>query len=442
MLKRKALEKIKHWKQTKTRQALLVSGVRQAGKTFLIRRFARENYENVVEINLIENPGAAEGFDAAHSASALFTVITAFAEEPLVPGKTVIFIDEVQECKEAVTAVKFLVDEYGGDYDFILSGSLLGVELHNIRSAPVGYLTIAQMFPLDFEEFCWARGVSELAIDEARRAFEGLRPVDASIDARLTNAFHEYLVVGGMPDAVQAFAVSKNLQDVRSIQNDIVNLYRYDISKYAGKRARTVRRVFDLIPAELNTQGKRFALAHIEDKAGRFSKYENDFAWLVDAGVALPAYNVDEPSYPLELAADSSFFKLFLSDVGLLTCMCGMDIVRDLASGRTDVNFGALYENYVAQEFAAHGLCHPTPSFHLFFFRNKKVGELDFLYEKDARVVPVEVKSGKSYKRHSALTRALATPNYGIESAYVLHEGNIEADGKTVYLPMYMTMFL
>lgn len=440
MLKRKALDKFREWKRLKTKQALLVSGARQVGKTFLIRHFIREEYENAVEINLIETAGAAEAFSSAASADALFLRITAFATGELAPGKTAIFIDEVQECPEIATMLKFLVDKHG-EYDFIVSGSLLGVELKGVRSVPVGYLRAVQMFPLDFEEFCWALGVPSPVIGEARSALAENRPVDEFVDRRLAEAFHTYLVVGGMPDAVQAFADTGDLQRARALQVDIVNLLRRDISRYAGARERQVRSIFDLIPAELNTQGKRFALAHIEGES-RFSKYDNDFAWLVDAGVALPAYNVEAPSYPLELAADSSYFKLFLCDVGLLTCMCGMDVVRGILSSRADVNYGSIYENYVAQEMAAHGLCHPSPAFHLFFFRSRKVGELDFLFEKDARVVPVEVKSGKSYKRHSALSAALRTSNYGIGSAVVLHEGNLETAGNVRYLPMYMAGLL
>lgn len=442
MLKRKALAKLQDWKTQKTKQALLVAGIRQAGKTYLIREFAKETYDNIVEINLIENPSAAEAFSQANDADALFLRIAAFANTELAPSKTVIFIDEIQECQNIATLIKFLVDKYGDSYDFILSGSLLGVELRDIRSVPVGYLSVIQMFPLDFEEFCWAKGINGPVIQEVSKALEEKRPIDTYVDKRLADTFHEYLIVGGMPDVVQAYCNSNNLQQVRMLQESIINLYRQDISKYAKEQARTVRKIFDLIPQELNSQGKRFALAHIEDQNARFTKYDNDFAWLVDAGVALPAYNVAVPTYPLELEANSSFFKLFLADTGLLTCMCGMDIVRDLLSDRSDVNYGSLYENYVAQELTAHGLCHPAPAFHLFFYRSRKIGELDFLIETNNRVVPIEVKSGKSYKRHSALSNALSTPNFGIEQAIVLHEGNIEIEGSVTYLPMYTTMFL
>lgn len=442
LLKRKALQEMLKWKRSKGKQALLVTGARQVGKTFLIRQFMRENYESCVEINLLESEDALLAFASPKSPEGVFLRISAFARQELIPGKTAIFIDEVQESKEIVTALKFLVDRYGDDYDFIVSGSLLGVELQSVRSLPVGYLSIIEMYPLDFEEYCWAQGVSSLLIDEVASAYRDLRPVDDLVHNRLMDEFHHYLLSGGMPDAVSSLLQTHNMQEVRARQRDITDLYRLDISKYAGDRARTVRRIFDLIPAELNTQSKRFAFGHIEGES-RFDRYNNDFMWLVDAGIAIPACNVDEPRYPLELSADSSYFKLFLCDVGLLTYLAGMDVVLDLLLDRTDINFGSIYENYVAQELVARGLCHPSPDCHVFFYRSRKLGELDFVFEDaEHRAVPLEVKSGKSYRRHSALSRTLEIENYGIERAIVLHEGNVEVDGKVAYLPMYMTMVL
>lgn len=443
MLKRKAMQELVDWKAHRSGHALLVTGARQVGKTHLIRQFAHEQYASFAEINLIEQPLAREAFERATNAEALFLRMTAFAETELVPHETLIFIDEIQECNfDIVTALKFLIDRYGNEYDFVFSGSLLGVELQNVRSLPVGYLSIVEMYPLDLEEFFWARGVGSYAIDEARRAFLEMTPVDEFVDLRLREVFHQYLLVGGMPDAVSAFVDEGNLQRVMAVQADILNLYRRDISKYAGGQARTVRRIFDLVPSELATQSKRFTLSHIEGNS-RFDRYDNGITWLVDAGVSLMVRNVAEPRYPLELSADASFFKLFMNDVGLLSCACGVSVVREMLSGRSDVNYGSIYENFVAQELAAHGLASSAPDPHLYFFRNRRVGELDFLVEwPRARVLPIEVKSGKTYKRHSALSTALATENWGIERAVVLCEGNVEVAGPIAYLPPYMTMFI
>lgn len=441
-LRRKAFDQLLAWKNDSDRKALLVTGARQTGKTFLIREFAAQQYQHLVEINLLEQVEARQAFDQAKDAQSLFLRIAAFANAPLVPHQTLVFLDEIQECKDIITPLKFLIEHYGDSYDFVVSGSLLGVELTSIRSFPVGYLRIVEMFPLDFEEFCWTQGISELLINEARDAFLQHRPVDAAVDARLADAFHTYLIVGGMPDAVQTYLNTTDIQAVQRVQTDILNLYRLDISKYAANRARIVRRVFDLIPAELNSQGKRFIVSHIEGSA-RFNRYDNDVMWLSDAGVALITQNVDEPRYPLELGANPSFFKLYLSDVGLLCAACGLEVVRDLLHDRSDINYGSIYENYVAQELVAHGLCSPAPDRHLYFFRNRKLGELDFLIEwPRGRVTPLEVKSGKSYQRHSALSAALATDNYHLSCGLVLHEGNVEHVGAVYYLPMYMTMFL
>lgn len=433
MLRRKALTQFETWFKTRTKQALLVTGARQVGKTFLIREFARSHWEHVVEINFLENTDARAAVETATNSTELFMRLTVFANAPLVPGKTVFFLDEIQECKEAVTAIKFLMERE--DFDYILSGSMLGVELKGIASAPVGFLSTVKMYPLDFEEYCWANGLDENVIDMARCAFEKKQPLDEFVHKRLLSLFHRYLISGGMPDAVSSFAESDDIAQARTAQEAIVTQYRWDISKYADNRARVVRRIFDLMPTEISQQDKRFVVRDVEGDS-HFDRYDNDFMWLTDANVALPTYNVREPRYPLAVNLESAKFKLFSSDVGLLTYQCGMDVVRGILGDRPDINFGAIYENAVAQELAAHGHS-------LYYFKARNVGELDFVIQtSEGRVVPVEVKSGKGYKRHSALTHALSTPNYGIEEAIVLCEGNIEVSDQISYLPVYLAMFL
>lgn len=433
MLRRKALTQFETWFKTRTKQALLVTGARQVGKTFLIREFARSHWEHVVEINFLENTDARAAVETATNSTELFMRLTVFANAPLVPGKTVFFLDEIQECKEAVTAIKFLMERE--DFDYILSGSMLGVELKGIASAPVGFLSTVKMYPLDFEEYCWANGLDENVIDAARCAFEKKQPLDEFVHKRFLSLFHQYLISGGMPDAVSSFAESDDIARARTAQEAIVTQYRWDISKYADNRARVVRRIFDLMPSEISQQDKRFVVRDVEGDS-HFDRYDNDFMWLTDANVALPTYNVREPRYPLAVNLESAKFKLFSSDVGLLTYQCGMDVVRGILGDRPDINFGAIYENAVAQELEAHGHS-------LYYFKARNVGELDFVIQaSEGRVIPIEVKSGKGYKRHSALTHALSTPNYGIEEAIVLCEGNIEVSDQISYLPVYLAMFL
>lgn len=433
MLKRKALDRLEEWYRTRTKQALLVTGARQVGKTYLIRHFAAAHWENVVELNFYDNTEARRAVESATNSSELFMRLTAFADVPLVPGKTVFFLDEIQECKEAVTAIKFLMERK--EYDFILSGSMLGVELKGIASAPVGYLNTVKMFPLDFEEYCWANGVAPEVVDVARAAFEERRTVDEFVHGRLLSLYHRYLISGGMPDAVLAFVGSDDVTRARTAQEAIVTQYRWDIGKYAGNRSRVVRRIFDLMPSEISRQDKRFTIRDVEGDS-HFDRYDNDFMWLTDANAALATYNVTEPRYPLATNMESPKFKLFSSDVGLLTYQCGLDVVRGILGSRPDINYGAIYENAVAQELAAHG-------HGLYYFKNRSVGELDFVVQTPAgRVVPVEVKSGKGYARHSALRKALETPNYGIEEAVVLCEDNVSVDGAVAYCPAYMATFL
>ena len=434
MLKRKAMELLENWLRLKTaKQALLVTGARQVGKTYLIREFAKRHYENLAEVNLFENEEAKAALGSATSSRELFLRLSAYVEGELRPGSTLVFIDEVQECPNVVTMIKFLLERE--DFDYVLSGSMLGVELKCVRSLPVGYLSTVNMFPLDFEEFCWACDIAEDVLGEARDAYIERRPVDDFVNRRLLSAFHEYLMVGGMPAAVEAFSRTANMQEVRARQKEIVEWYREDIAKYAGDSTLVVKCIFDLIPHELSSQNKRFVAKSIEGKAS-IERYENDFLWLVDANVGLASYNVSEPRAPLAISMSTKLFKLFLCDVGLLTYQCGMQVVRDMAAGRTDIMYGALYENAVAQELAAH----EVP---LFYYKNERVGEVDFVlpWALDS-VMPVEVKSGKTYKRHSALTKLLKVENYGIDRALVLYEGNVQVDGPVAYLPIYMAMFL
>ncbi|EUB30512.1 PF13635 domain protein [Olsenella uli MSTE5] len=318
------------------------------------------------------------------------------------------FIDEVQECSEVVTFIKYLVEREG--FTFILSGSLLGVELDNARPLPVGYLSVLDMHPLDFEEFCWGLGVGEEALCHARDCFAESRPVIEPVHQRMLSLFHLYLMVGGMPAAVTRFLETGSIAEVKKVQDDIVRLYRADISKYARSRRLVIREIFDQIPSQLDSQSKRFNFSALAPK-GTYERYQEDFMWIVDAGVANAVVNVTEPRHPLKMAENRAFFKLFANDVGLLSAMCGMEVPKGIVSDNLGVNYGSIYENAIAQELKAHG-------HRLRFFRKKGVGELDFVTErKGCHVLPIEVKSGKTYKRHSALDNVMKVENYRIDQA-------------------------
>jgi len=418
------------------KRALLVTGARQTGKTFSIRRVAKEIFEHVVEVNFIESPEAKAIFANPRNAQEILLRLSAFSKEPMVPSKTLIFLDEVQECKEIVTAIKFLVGE--GSYRYVMSGSLLGIELKDIRSIPVGYMSVLEMYPLDLEEFAYAVGIGDDVILHLQECFQQTKPVDNFIHQRMLELMRHYLLVGGMPAVVQTYVDTNNVRNIVAAQQDVINTYKLDISKYAEEKKLQIDEIYELIPAELNAKNKRFILKGLNEKA-RFHRYENDFLWLKDAGVAIPVYNVEEPTLPLLLGKQRNLLKLFLNDVGLLAAMYGNQIQMRLFSGDININNGAIYENFVAQELCAHGL---AANHSLYYFNSKKQGELDFVIEYENHVLPIEVKSGKDYARHNALSNVLSNVDYDIPRAFVLCQDNIRTKGKIVYFPIYMTMFL
>ena len=435
MVERKVDKQIRYF-FLNDRRALLVTGARQVGKTFTIRQIGKECFDNVVEINFIEQPEAIELFNGQKGAKDLLMRLSALTRKPLVPGKTLIFFDEVQRCKEIVTAIKFLVEE--GSYKYVMSGSLLGVELNDLRSVPVGYMDEIEMYPLDLLEFFKAIGVSDEVVDHLRECFEKKSPVDDFVHQRMLDALRLYLIVGGMPAVVQKYLDTNNLRKVCEEQRGIIRTYKKDITQYAAEHKLQIEEIYDLIPSELNAKNKRFILKELNEKA-RFSKYENSFLWLKDAGVAIPTYNVEEPRVPLLLNKQRNLFKLFLNDVGLLAAMYGGNIQTRLLSKDANINYGAVFENLVAQELYAHGF---APDHFLYFFNSKKQGELDFVLEYDNRVLPIEVKSGKDYARHNALSNVMDNPEYDIPQAYVFCNENVQVKERVAYLPIYMIAFL
>ena len=434
MINRKAYHFLRDF-FTNEKRALLVTGARQVGKTFTVRKIGKEIFEQVVEINFIEQPDAVELFSHPKSAEEILMRISAFTSKKLIPGKTLIFFDEVQECDEMVTAIKFLVDE--GSYRYVMSGSLLGVELKDLRSVPVGYMGELEMYPLDLEEFARAVGIGDEVLEHLKDCYEGQKPVDEFIHKRMVELVRLYMIVGGMPAAVQKYLDTNNLRNVLNEQRDIIRTYKRDITKYEKEHKLQIEEIYNLIPSELNAKNKRFILKELGEKA-RFARYESGFLWLKDAGVALPTYNVEAPTMPLLLNKQRNLFKLFLNDVGLLAAMYGGDIQVRLLNN-LNVNYGAAFENLVAQELYAHGF---AIDHDLFYFNSKKQGELDFVVEYQGEVLPIEVKSGKDYERHRALSNIIDNEEYAIPKAFVFCQENTQIKGRLVYPPIYMIMFL
>lgn len=430
MLKRKIDNYIRNYYKT-ARNALLVTGARQTGKTFSIREFGK-TFKSFIEINFVDNPEAAEAFRDAKGSADILLRLSAITSVPLIKGETLIFFDEVQKCPEIVTAVKFLVDE--GSYRYILSGSLLGVSLKDLRSEPVGYMGVVDMYPLDFEEFISAVGISGNVIGALRNSWENRIPVDGFLHTKMMELFRLYLVTGGMPAVVSKYLESNNLQEVMAIQQDIIRLYKRDIAQYDPDNKLYIEDIFDLIPPELNAKNKRFILKRLNENA-KFERFRNSFLWLKNAGVAIPVYNVEEPKMPLLLARSRNLFKLFQSDIGLLAAQYAEGIQLRIIKGDKDINFGSIYENAVAQELTAHGL---TP----YYYNNKKRGEIDFVIETGGKILPIEVKSGKDYETHHALSNIMDCGEYELDEAIVLNNENLYVKGKVTYAPIYMIMFL
>ena len=369
MLKRKIDTYLTNYYAT-NRNALLITGARQIGKTYSIREFGR-TFKSFIEINFLENPDAVALFKGAKNSSDILLRLSAITTKPLIKGETLIFFDEVQKCPDIVTAIKFLVDE--GSYRYILSGSLLGVELNDLRSEPVGYMGVKDMYPMDFEEFISCVGINQQVIDSLRTAWQSRTPVDEFVHSKIMELFRLYLVVGGMPAAVSKYIETNNLQEVMAVQKDIIKLYKRDIAQYDSNNKLSIEEIFDLIPPELNAKNKRFILKRLNENA-KFERYQNSFLWLKNAGVALPVYNIEEPKLPLLLSRSRNLFKLFQSDIGLLAAQYAEGIQLRIISGDKSINFGSVFENAVAQELVAHGI-------DVYYYNNKKRGELDFVIE-------------------------------------------------------------
>lgn len=415
------------------KQAVMLTGARQTGKTFAIRRLGNTQFKHFIEINFLETPDAKLIFGkGVNGASEILLRLSTFTDKPMVKGETLIFFDEVQECPECVTMMKFLVDD--ASYRYALSGSLLGVELKDLRSEPVGYIDVKDVFPLDFEEFIKALGVKENVMKHLQECFEQKVSVDAVVHERVMKLFQLYLIVGGMPAAVSKYLETNNLRDVDVEQQSILHLYHRDIAKYDPAHKLYIQEIFDLIPSELDAKNKRFILKNLNEHF-KFSRYENSFLWLKDAGVAYPTYNIVEPVLPLKLNEQRNLFKLFHNDVGLLCSQYADGIQLKMLSGEVNMNYGAVYENAVAQELAAHGFC-------LYYFNSKKQGELDFVVKYHGAVLPIEVKSGKDYSVHSALDNVMNTNQYQIPEAIVLCNDNVSIKNRITYYPIYMTLFL
>ncbi len=432
MLKRKIIKKLEAWKETIANKALLIKGARQVGKTTVVRQFAKANYKNFVEINFEQMPVAKQAFEGNLDARTILLNLSAMGFGPLEPGKTLIFFDEIQSCPKARTAIKFLVED--GQYDYIESGSLLGINYKDVSSYPVGFEHELDMYPLDFEEFLWACNISDEVVSMLKDCYASIRPVPDFLHQQIMDRYRQYLVVGGMPEVVATYISNEDFGKTITNQKDILAGYRNDISKYAGNDKMLVKSVFDAIPGQLSKQDKRFVLASIEKNASR-RKYGAPTQWLVDAGMAYYSFNVGSLELPFPSHENMRLYKLFFVDSGLMCAMVLNGIQAKVLTGDIFVNEGALAENYVAGELAKHGVS-------LNYYDRKSKHELDFVFPEDDKITILEVKSGKDYKKHVSLDMAQSLFSEKINRRIVMSCNNLEVEDGVLYLPFYMSMFI
>ena len=431
-LKRKILSQLEEWKRGTQNKALLIKGARQVGKTTIVRQFAKANYKHFVEINFEQKPLAKQAFDGNLDARTVLINLSAMGFGPLEPGKTLIFFDEIQSCPKARTAIKFLVED--GQYDYIESGSLLGINYKDVSSYPVGFEHELDMYPLDFEEFLWACNVSQDVVGRLRECYENVCPVPDFLHDQIMERYRQYLIVGGMPEVVATFLSNEDFKKTVTNQKDILTGYRNDISKYAGNEKILVKSVFDAIPGQLSKEDKRFGLASIEKNAAQ-RKYGAPTQWLVDAGMAYYSFNVGSFELPFPSHENLSLYKLFFVDTGLMCAMMLDNIQFKVLTGDIFVNEGALAENFVAGELSKHGVS-------LNYYDKKSKHELDFVFPEGNKISIIEVKSGKDYKKHSSLNMVQSLFADKINRQIVVSGNNLESENGIIYIPFYMTMFI
>lgn len=431
MLKRKLIKILENWLISGHEKALLLTGARQVGKTTAVREFAGKFYKHFVEVNFVKNPIAKQAFDGGLSTAEIVMNLSAMGYGPFNKGETLIFLDEIQECPNARTAIKFLVEE--GLFDIIESGSLLGINYKPVTSYPVGFEEEVKVFPLDFEEFLWARNIGDEVIGRLRDSYQNLQPVPDFIHQQISKFYREYLVVGGMPEVVQKFVTDPDFQKTLKLQKNILTTYRSDITNYADNQQVLVKRIFDAMPSELGKEDKRFVLANLE-KGASLRKYEDPTQWLVDAGIAYYSINTRSFELPFEAVENRRLFKLYMVDTGLLCSSLLKNMQFQVMNGDISINEGALTENFIAATLSAKQIP-------LHYYDKKSRQELDFVFPENGKISIIEVKSGDNYKRHASLDAAIREHNSEIERAIVLCKGNVAKDD-VLYLPQYMAMFL
>ena len=434
MLKRRIYNKLIEWKEKPNKKALLIRGPRQVGKTFIIREFGKAEYESFIELNFIVNSDFKKIFDGSLEPKEIYRgILSRIPNANLIEGKTLIFFDEIQMCSLARTALKFLVED--GKYDYISSGSLLGINYRESDkvSIPVGFEKDIEMHSLDFEEFLWANGIQQDGIDYLKEFFNKKQIVPNDINNRYLKFIDDYMVVGGMPSVVSKYIKNNNFLDAHDEQMEIIKNYKDDILHYATNALKPkITKCFESVSLQLAKENKKFQYSKIEN-GGNKTKYESSLNWLLDAGYVLKCCNVTTPAFPINAYYEENNFKIYLNDLGLLTATYGLELQKSII--RKDLKGhakGGIYENLVFDMLIKKGI---TP----YYYKNKEsTQEIEFLYDKDGAVVPIEVKS----KNGSTVSLNEYIKKYKPHIAYKFVDGNVGFDGVKFTLPFYMGVFL
>lgn len=440
MLKRKIETYLAEWKKSETRKPLVIKGMRQCGKTYIVRKFANESYENVVYVNFILEPDKKSAFTGNIDVDTIILNLSAMIKgSRFIEGKTCIILDEIQECREARTALKsFQID---GRFDIIATGSLLGVkgygksrkkkdESEGQDSVPVGYETVIDMYPLDFEEFLWANGISDAVIDAVRSCFESEKAVPDGIHKVMMDLLYRYIIVGGLPEVVNCFLETRNIEQIYKLQRSLITEYEEDMVKYADEADKPhIRECFESIPKQLAKENKKFQYSVVR-KGGRASQYAGSIQWLEDAGIVRRCYNTRITELPLDGNAVEDCFKVYVTDIGILVAMLDYGTQADILKGNLLGYKGAVFENLMADFLCKSGQ-------KLYYFHKDSGLELDFLVRLNGECVVLEVKA-RTGRSKSMATVLRNKDVYHVNSAIKLGQYNVGRDGEVLTVPLYM----
>lgn len=439
MLKRKIETVIEEYLLSDSNKILIVDGARQIGKSFIIRHIGKKLFKNFIELNMYEDKFKEKRFSNIKNVDDFYFKLSTIAGADMgEKSDTLVFIDEIQTYPHLLTLLKFLKAD--NKYTYIVSGSLLGISLRQTLSIPGGSILVRHMYPLDFEEFLWANGFGQLAVSNLRQCFMSDVPLPCDMHNLVMDLLKKYLLVGGLPDAVNTYLSSKNIVKVREIHDEIINLYKGDASQYDADNALKIKRIYELIPSNMENRKKRVQINDIEPTKGKHTsrQYTEEFEYLISSGVALGVQSISNPKFPLIESTTKNLIKLYLNDVGLLTNILYKYNIQPIMEDMSSINLGSVYESFVASELKAH-------QYSLYYYDNKSKGEVDFLIDDydTTSVVPIEVKSGRDYTIHRALNKFISNKEYNIKRAYVLsNDINVCVEGCITYIPVYYAMFL